>query len=229
MPKSILVVGYGPAISAAIAERFGAAGFAVGLVARNEQRLAAGVKALEEKGIRAAAFVADAGDPSAIRGAIQQARAALGPIAILQWNAASVGPGDLLTAPSDEVRSLFDVSIVGLLAAVDEALPDLKAVGDGAVLITNGGLGELRPSVDELAVKLGSMGLALANAAKHKLVGLLATRLKGHGVYVGEVMVAGLVKGSASDRGHATLAASSVAQRFWELYQARREVRSRID
>jgi hypothetical protein len=72
------------------------------------------------------------------------------------------------------------------------------------------------------------LSAALANAAKHKLVGLLAQRLKGEGIYVGEVMVAGNIKGSAWDKGAATVDGSMVANKFWELYQARREVRARV-
>ena len=69
MPQTILIFGFGPGISAAVAEKFGAAGFSVALIARNEQRLAAGVSALKAKGITAAAFPADAPDPAAIRAA----------------------------------------------------------------------------------------------------------------------------------------------------------------
>jgi len=186
-------------------------------------------KALEAKGIRAGAFPADAGDPTSIRTAIQKARAALGPITVIQWNAYPTRvAGDLLTAKSDEVRSVFDASVVGLLAAVDEALPDLSATKEGAVLVTNGAFGEDNTTIDEAAVKLGTMGIALANAAKHKLVGLLAHRLKAQGVYVAQVMVAGTVKGTAWDRGNATLDAPAIAQKFWELYQARSDVRARV-
>ena len=63
MAKTIVVVGFGPGISSAVAEKFGSSGFSVGLVARSEERLAAGVKALKAKGIEAAAFPADASDP----------------------------------------------------------------------------------------------------------------------------------------------------------------------
>ncbi len=87
MAKTILVVGFGPGISSAVAEKFGSSGFSVALVARNAERLAAGVKALEEKGIKAAAFPADAGDSDSIRGAVKKAREALGPITVLQWTA----------------------------------------------------------------------------------------------------------------------------------------------
>jgi hypothetical protein len=96
------------------------------------------------------------------------------------------------------------------------------------VLVTNGAFGELNPQIDEYAVQAKAMGLALVNAAKHKLVGLLAQRLKGDGVYVGEVMVAGSIKGTAWDNGQANLDGSMVANKFWDLYQARGEVRARV-
>jgi NADP-dependent 3-hydroxy acid dehydrogenase YdfG len=129
MAKTILVAGYGPGVSTAIAEKFGSEGFQVGIVGRSADKLAAGVKALEGKGIKAAAFAADLGVPAAIRGMVEKARGALGPISVLEWTAYTPGTiaGDLLTAKPDEIRSLFDVSIVGLLAAVQALLPDLKS------------------------------------------------------------------------------------------------------
>ena len=66
MSKTI-VVGFGPGISNAVAEKFGAEGFSVALVARNEERLAAGVSALKAKGVATAAFPANAGDSASIR------------------------------------------------------------------------------------------------------------------------------------------------------------------
>ncbi len=229
MAKTIVVVGFGPGISTAVAEKFGAAGFSVALVARNAERLAAGVAALETKGVKAAAFTADAGDPAAIRGAIAKARAALGPITVLEWTAyGGADAGDLATAEPAAVRGVFDVAIVGLLAAVQEVLPDLKQTKEGAILITNGAFGDVSPQIDEYAVSAKAMGLALANAAKHKLVGLLAARLSADGIYVGEVNVAGSVKGTAWDNGSATLDPSTIADKFWDLYQARGEVRARV-
>lgn len=228
MAKTILVVGFGPGISTAVAEKFGAEGFSVALVARNEQRLSAGVEALKVKGIKAAGFVADASDPVAVRGAVEKARAALGPISVIEWTAyGGSEAGDFLKADAAAVRSVFDVAIVGLLAAVQEALADLKK-NEGSVLVTNGAFGEINPQVDAFAASSSNMGLALANAAKHKLVGLLSERLKADGVYVGEVMVAGTVKGTAWDKGAATLDPATIANKLWELHQARGEIRARI-
>jgi len=226
MSKTIVVVGFGPGISTGVAEKFGAEGFSVALVARNEARLEAGVAALKAKGIASAAFPADASDPASIRSAIAKARAALGPITVIHWNAYGGGAGDLLAADPAEVRGVFDVAIVGLLAAVQEALPDLKSTKEGAILVTNGAFGQTTPQMDELATNLKTMGVALANAAKYKLVGLLAQQLKADGVYIGEVMVAGIIKGTAWDTGSGAIEPSKVANTFWELYQARGENRA---
>jgi short-subunit dehydrogenase len=224
MSKTIVVCGYGPGISSAVAQRFGREGFQVALIARNEQRLAAGVAALEAGGIRAAAFRADLAQAAEVDRALEAVRAALPPITVLHWNAYTTSAGDLLAADAAATRAIFDVPVVGLLAAVKGASRDLERARDGALLVTNGGFGLNDATMDELAVKFNSMGLALANAAKRKLVGMLAQKLKARGVYVGEVMVLGSVKGSAWDNGTATLEAATVAAAFYDLYVSRSEL-----
>lgn len=229
MSKTIVVVGYGPGVSNAVAEKFGAEGFSVALLARSPARIEAGVEALKAKGIVAAAIPADASDAAAVAGAIAKARAALGPITAIHWNAYGGGEaGDLIAAAPTASRAAFDVAIVGLIAAVQSALPDLKAAGDGAVLVTNGAFGDLNAQIDALAVGLKSMGLAMANAAKHKLVGLLAARLKDDGVFVGEVMIAGAVKGTGFDTGGPAIDPARIAGEFWRLYQGRGETYARV-
>jgi NAD(P)-dependent dehydrogenase (short-subunit alcohol dehydrogenase family) len=228
MPKTIVIVGFGPGNATAVAEKFGAEGFAVALVGRNEERLASGVSALKGRGITAAAFPADATDPAALEAAIRNVRAELGPITGIHWNAyGGSEAGDLLTADPAAVRGIFDTAVFGLLAAAREALPDLKSAGDGAILITNGGFGDLSPEMDEYATTFNSMGVALANAAKNKLVGLLAQRLKRDGVYVGEVMIYGTVKGTPTASSNA-IDPAVTADKFWELYQSRGEMRAAI-
>jgi NAD(P)-dependent dehydrogenase (short-subunit alcohol dehydrogenase family) len=230
MPRTIVIVGYGPGVSTSVAERFGAEGFSVALVARGEAKLAVGVEALKAKGIPTDAFPGDAGDPASIRGAIARAREVLGPIGVIHWNAYSGGGlGDILAIDPTVLPGPFGVALVGLVSAVQEALPDLKAAGDGAVLVTNGAFGELNPIVDSVALALGQVGVALGNAAKAKLVGLLSARLKGEGVYVGEVTIAGLVKGTGPESpGFPIIEGAAIAETFWRLYKGRNEVRARI-
>jgi NADP-dependent 3-hydroxy acid dehydrogenase YdfG len=224
MSKTIVIVGFGPGNSTAVAQKFGTEGFSVALVGRSQDRLAAGVSALKAAGIDAAAFTADAADPAAIGKAIRDVRAQLGQITVIHWNAfGGTEAGDLLTADPAALRSIFDVAVFGLLAATREALPDLKSAGNGAVLITNGGFGELSPEIDAYVTSVNAMGVALANAAKNKLAGLLAQRLKGDGIYVGEVMVHGTIKGTPTDSGN-SVEPSRIADKFWELYRSRGEM-----
>jgi NAD(P)-dependent dehydrogenase (short-subunit alcohol dehydrogenase family) len=186
MPKTIVVCGYGPGISSAVAERFGREGFRVALVGRNVQRLAAGVASLEGRGVSAAAFPADLSDDAQVRGMVAAVRSKLGPIAVLHWNAYASGAGDLLEADAPAIREIFELPVTALLVALQATLPDLAMWTEAALLVTNGGFGLDDPSVDARAVAFGAMGLAVANAAKHKLVGVLHQKLKPMNVYVGE-------------------------------------------
>jgi NADP-dependent 3-hydroxy acid dehydrogenase YdfG len=225
MAKSILVCGFGPGISQAVAEKFGAAGFTVGLVGRNRERLAAGVKTLEGKGVKAHAFPADLSEVASIAGLVDSARKVLGPLTVLQWSAYTAGAGDLLQADQKELDGVLGIATSGLLAAVRAALPDMRAQkGQAAVLVTNGGLGYDDPNMDKIAVDWNAMGLAAANAVKHKIVGMLSHKLAPEGIYVGEIVVQGTVKGTAFDRGNATTDPARVAAKFWDLYQARTPV-----
>jgi NAD(P)-dependent dehydrogenase (short-subunit alcohol dehydrogenase family) len=223
MKRTIIVCGHGPGISDAVARKFGREGLAVAIVARNAERLSAAAASLAEAGITAKGFACDLADPEAVRGLVREVRASLGPIGVVHWNAYGGGAGDLTTAPASELRAVIDVAVGGLVAAVQESLPDLKEA-KGAVLVTGGGLGFYDPKIDAMAVSWGAMGLALGKAAQHKAVGLLNARLAGEGVYVGEVVVLAPVKGTAFDRGQATLESGTIADKFWELYQTRAEV-----
>jgi NADP-dependent 3-hydroxy acid dehydrogenase YdfG len=221
MAKTIIVAGYGIGISKAVAEKFASEGFAVALVARNADKLAQGVKELEQKGAKALAIPGDLGNESAVAEIVAKARA-LGPIHVVQWTAFGSQAGNVLEADAAAFHAVLDVATIGLTAAVRAALPDLKET-KGSVLVTNGGLGFFDPNVDKTAVQWNAMGVAIANSAKHKLVGLLAEKLRGDGVYVGEVMVLGAVKGTAFDPGNATIEAKTIAEKFWELHTSRKD------
>jgi NAD(P)-dependent dehydrogenase (short-subunit alcohol dehydrogenase family) len=227
MTKTILVCGFGPGISTAVADKFAAEGFAVGLVARNRERLDAGVKALEAKGAKAAAFVTDLTDPKATAALAAQVKGKIGPISVVHWNAYGGEAGDLLASEASDVRKVLDVAVVSPLALIQAALADMRASSDPAVLFTNGGLWVNDPKVDAVGVQWGAMGLSLANAAKHKMIGLLAAKLK-DSVYVGEVVVSGIVKGTAFDQGNANVDPKTVADRFWSMYKERRVLSTQL-
>jgi NAD(P)-dependent dehydrogenase (short-subunit alcohol dehydrogenase family) len=224
MSKTIVIVGYGPGISHAVAEKFGAEGFSVAAGARTMAALEAGTRRLEGKGIRALAVPTDASDVKSVRAFIQEARSHFGSIDVLHWNAAANLAGDLLTAPTDDLAGAFNTGVTGLVAAVQEALPALKKGDNPAVLVTDGGFGLAVDAIDDAVVEYQVMGLAIANAAKHKAVRLLSRRLRREGVYLGEIMVMGTVKGTAYDRGDGTVELKSVQEAIFKLYRERKDV-----
>jgi NAD(P)-dependent dehydrogenase (short-subunit alcohol dehydrogenase family) len=224
MTKSIIIAGYGPGISQAVARRFGAAGFSVALVGRTAARVQEGAGELRERGIEAQGFVCDLSDAQATRTLLGEVSRALGPIVVLHWNAYSASA---LVAPVEELSAALDLPLVSLVAAVQQTLPELKQSG-GAVLVTGGGLSAYDEAVDKLAVQWNVMGLSIAKAAQHKLVGLLHQKLAPDGVYVGEVTVHGVVKGSAFDQGHGNLDASTIADAFWQLFTERTAIYTRV-
>jgi len=223
MAQTILICGYGGGISDAVARRFGKEGYRVAIVARNAERVSSAAQKLSAENIDTKGFSCDVGDVDAVKRLVADVRASLAPIKVLHWNAYSGAAGDLKTAPADELRAVLNVTVHGLLAAVQSALPDLKAQ-QGALLVTGGGFAFYDPAVDSAATQWGAQGLAVGKAAQHKTVGLLSKSLQTDGVYVGEVVVTGLVKGTAFDSGNATLEASTIAEKFWELYRERSEL-----
>ncbi len=224
MSKTILICGYGTGISSAVARKFGAEGFSVALAARSKDKLAAAATELQGAGVKAAAFPTDLGDRKAVAKLVADAREKLGPITVIHWNAYAGGAADFTSADLAELGPVLDVSVTGMLAAVQAALPDLKTQKDAAVLVTGGGLCMYDPKVDAMAVQWNAMGLALGKAAQHKAVGLLAEKLRPLGIHVGEVMVLGSVKGTAFDSGNATLEPAAIAEKFWEQYTGRKQL-----
>jgi NAD(P)-dependent dehydrogenase (short-subunit alcohol dehydrogenase family) len=220
MPNTIVVCGYGPGISDAVANRFGREGFQVALVARSADKLDAARAALEARGVKAAVFPADLSDPNAAKGLVKRVTGQLGPVTAIHWNAYANAAGDVMTADAAALRTVMDVGVTSLVLVVQEARADLRAA-KGALLVTNGGLGLFDPKIDAAAVQWNAMGLAIANAAKHKLVGLLTEKLRADTITVGEVVVHGVVKGTAWDTGNATIDPRNIADRFWELYSKR--------
>ncbi len=227
LTPTLVVVGYGPGISHAVAERFGAEGYRVALIGRTESRLTAGTETLGRAGIVASAHPADASDSEALRAALASIRTEVGPVTAVLWTAFRAGDvTDVLSADPADITWVFDVGVRGLLTTVQELLPDLRA-SRGSVLVANGALGEPDEQMDGFSATVGADGTSLECAAKSKLVGLLAARLVDEGVYVGQITVAGSVAGTATGSPTA-IPASRIADTFWSMAADRSPVRSRI-
>ena len=141
-----LVIGMGPGLSAALAQRFAAGGYAIAGLARSPEKSAALAAEMAERGQKLDLRAVDAGDFIAIGSAVRAVEAQLGPIEVLIYNAYSATPAVPSQIPLDALVADFRVNVGGALAAVQAALPAMQARGKGTVLLTGGGLALIPPA-----------------------------------------------------------------------------------
>lgn len=224
----LLIVGYGPGNSRSIAQRFGREGWTLALIGRNEQRLNDGVTQLTGTGVTAHAFVGDASDPVSLRAAIDRVREQLGPISSVAFTAyRHVIVDDVITTDPTLVDQVFTIGVTGLLTVVQSVLDDLRAAEHASILVVNGALGTHDDAIDAYAVSFGGDGVALECSAKTKLVGLLAARLRDEGIYVGEIIINGSIKGSPYASPTA-IDPDDVAERLWTMAEVRTDTHTHI-
>ena len=223
----LLVIGVGPGLGMSVAHRFGSEGYAVALVSRSSTRHADYLKSLSETGVEAAAFVADAADPVALRSAVDAVRDRFGRIDVGYYGpAAGVPLADII----DLDAAGAETALRDVVPAVDFAsllLPELRERGDGGLLFA-GGLSSVVPMPP-----LG--GLALASAVLRNYALTLHAALAPIGVYAGTVTIGGLIERSDIHSAVAqnpdlfgsisasTLSPDELADLLWTLYCDRTE------
>jgi len=215
-PKVLLTIGAGPGISAATARKFGANGYKVALVSLKQEEAEKEKEALAALGVEAIALEADASDAAAVTKAIAAAKD-FGPIHAVHYNAFGLAGGE------DEAEFLkcCAVGCVGLITAKKELLADLKAV-KGSILVTSSFVAStaLPDGVEEFVAGLGLVGYCAGKAAQDRVVTQMAITLKDD-IFVGKVVVAGKVKGTAFDAGDAKIEPDSIAEAFWKMNEER--------
>src|SRR4029079_12082764 len=88
---SLVIVGAGPNLGAAVARRFGREGMAVGLIARDRARLDALAAELAATGLAVDVAAADIRDPAALAAAIGELAERLGPVEVLEYSPLPAG------------------------------------------------------------------------------------------------------------------------------------------
>ncbi|MEV0637494.1 SDR family NAD(P)-dependent oxidoreductase [Streptomyces sp. NPDC050619] len=215
---TIAVIGAGPGLGAAVARRFGRAGHDVALIARDQARLDALAAELAGDGVTARGFTADVRDPNALQAALDAAHATLGPIEILQYS--PVPHRDFMrpvleTTPADLIGPL-EFSVHGPVAAVQQVLPDMRALGRGTILLVNGGTAVL-PHPDRA-------GTSIAFAAESAYGRLLHETLAPEGIHVAQLIVPGAII-----PGHHRKDPAVLADTLWGMHQDRHGFRHFAD
>lgn len=200
---ALLIVGAGPGIGLATAERFGREGWSIVLASRGPRTIDPLVARLVGQGVDAHGLIADATDPAAIDGAVRAADRLTGGLTTVLFNAAVVRQQDLFSMSDAEVEGDVTVDITAGLHTVRAAERLFTGrPGGGTILVTGGGLATA-PHADYATLGLGK-------AALRNLVQGLAPQLASRGVRIATATVAALVAPGSDE-------AAAVARTFWTL------------
>ena len=187
---TILVIGAGPGLGASVARAFGAQGYDVGLVARDEEQLAGLGKELQSGGITTGWAAADITDGPALTAAVDRLAGHTGRVDVLHFNPSVFRHKDPLQLSPDELLEDVRAGVGGLLTAVQAARPFMSA---GGRVTATGSMAADRPWNE--AASLGVQKAALRNLVKS-----LDTTLAPDGIRAVSVTVRGtLERGTAFD------------------------------
>lgn len=216
---SIAIVGAGRGLGAAVARRFGAEGFTVGLISRNQEHLDALAAELAEDGVRAKGFTADVRDTASLSRALEQVAETLGPVEVLQYS--PLPQKDFMrpvleTTPADLVGPV-EFSIYGSVAAVHQVLPGMRFLGEnrGTILFVNGGS----------AVTPGRnvTGTSVAFAGQAAYAQLLNEVLGEEGIQVSQLVIPGQIIAGDAEKDPEVLAGH-----LWDLHTRRDRFRHQV-
>jgi NAD(P)-dependent dehydrogenase (short-subunit alcohol dehydrogenase family) len=201
MAPLAVVVGAGPGLGLAVAERFAREGFRLALVARSPDRLDLSALPASAETLLVAA---DVSDERALRDGFARIRTGAGDADVLVYNASSFVPAKPSELPYDAFLTGLRIGVGGALVAIQEVVPAMRAAGRGTILLTGSGVA--------LKASAGSAALAAQKAALRSLAYTAADELAPHGIHVATVTIRGvLAAGTYFDP-------VLVAEQYWRLH-----------
>jgi NAD(P)-dependent dehydrogenase (short-subunit alcohol dehydrogenase family) len=214
--KVAAVLGVGPGLGAAVARRFASEGFAVGLMARGEESLAAAREEVEGSGGTALAVAADATDAASVASAFDRVREELGEPEVFVYNAGAFQMGGILELSPERFDDCFRANCSGAFYGAQRVLPAMVERGHGTIILT-GATAALRGSARFAALATGKFGLrALAQS--------MAREFGPRGIHVAHVIIDGQIntpslRETQPDREESTtLSPESIAETYWQLH-----------
>jgi len=184
---SIVIVGAGPNLGAAVARRFGREGMSVGLVSRSAAKLEELANVLNEEGITADFAAADIRDAEALSTAIRSLADRLGPVEVLEYSPlpAKEFMKPIRETTVDDLRGPLEFSVLGAVAAALAVAEPMVEAGSGSVLFTTGGAA-IRPYPERT-------GVGVSFAGEVAYARMLHEALAEKGVHVGHTAISGRI------------------------------------
>jgi NAD(P)-dependent dehydrogenase (short-subunit alcohol dehydrogenase family) len=223
--SSVLIVGVGASrgLGAAIARRFARGGHPIALAGRNELKLNATARELQEAGAKVVHTVGDAAS-AADAGRFVAAAEGLAPLGLAVHNAGSNEPAPFLQVSEERFTRHWREHALGGFQLAQAALPLLVAHGGGSLFFT-GASASLRG-------KARFAPFASAKAAVRNLAQSIAREYGPQNVHVGHIVVDGGIEGDrllarapqlAEQRGpDGLLHPEAIAEAYWDMHHQHR-------
>ena len=208
------VIGVGPGLGAAIAQRF-AARYAVALVARSADYLDRLAREIEALGGHAAAVAANVADAAEIEAAFVTIRNQLGAPEALIYNAAMRPFGRLMETKPSTFENTWRVNAFGAFLCAQQVVPAMLERGRGVILFTGATAG-VKPFPTSAA-------FGPAKFAMRGLAQVMARDLGPMGIHVAYVNVDGpidmpFIRQRMPDaREEDLLKPAAIAETYWHL------------
>ena len=212
-----VVVGAGPGLGAAVAERFAAGGCSIALAARSAHHRDPILERIHGTGGHAQGFDCDTGNPTSVRTTFALIRKSLGDAAVLIYNAGSYAPGGILELDPERFEVAWRANCYGGFLTAREVLPAMVKRRRGTILFT-GATASLRGGARFAGLAVGKFGLrALAQS--------MAREFAPQGVHVAHFVVDGQIgtpvaRERQPERAAQTfLAPAAIAETYWQVHR----------
>ena len=162
--KIAWVTGASYGIGFAIAEAYADCGATIVFNDINEELVNKGLKAYEEKGIKARGFVCDVTDEKAVNELVKTVEAEIGTIDILVNNAGIIRRIPMTEMSAEEFRKVIDVDLNAPFICAKAVIPGMKKKGHGKIINICSMMSELgRETVSAYAAAKGGLKMLTKN------------------------------------------------------------------
>ncbi|MBI3144966.1 MAG: SDR family NAD(P)-dependent oxidoreductase [Pseudogulbenkiania sp.] len=217
--KIAVIVGVGPGLGCALAQRFAHAEMHVALVARDVKKLEG--LAADCTGVHHAgrAYACDATDEAMVEALFQNIRRDLGEPDVVVYNAGRFAPASLLDTSREEFERCWRVGCLGgFLVGRAAARGMVERGGPGGTILFTGATASLRGSAGYHNLAVGKFGLrALAQS--------MARELQPKGIHVAHVVLDGHIRPQSpgqlggAPQSDDMLDPAAIAEAYYQLFR----------
>lgn len=214
MTDTILIVGAGPGLGAAIGRRFQREGFNIALASRSQDKVNAVASGIPG----AKGYACDATDEASVKALYEQVTADMGAPNCVVFNASGRVRKSILDIDAGEFQAAWQASCLGGFIVGRDAAR-LMVPGDGGTILFTGATASVKSNANSAGFAVGKFGLRALSFS-------MARELGPKGVHVAHVIVDG---GIQSDRRADDLAKpdqwlepDAIAENYWMLHSQHR-------